>query len=172
MKTARLIYGTLIASSIAVLLAGCSGGGGDGASPTAPPAGPSVVQIEFDSYSMVNQARKQNGVQPPLEHDEVVAGVAREHSRRMRDLNFFAHHDPQGRDVGKRLNEAGISFRSAGENLARIDSSSDPAAWAHDHMMASPTHRQTILDPRFVVVGTGVATDGQSYWLTQIFVEP
>jgi uncharacterized protein YkwD len=36
--------------------------------------------------------------------------------------------------------------------------------------MASPPHRANILGERFTNVGVGVATDGESYWITQIFI--
>jgi uncharacterized protein YkwD len=36
--------------------------------------------------------------------------------------------------------------------------------------MQSSEHRPNILNPAFQLVGVGVARDGGSYWITQVFV--
>lgn len=153
----------------AVLLAACSGGGSD-SSPTATLPGQSDAQIEFDSFGLVNDARAGNDVDPALELRETIAAVAREHSRQMRDLDFFAHRDPQGRMVSERLAEAGISFRIAAENLARVTNVPNPAGWVHDELMASAVHRPNILNADMELIGVGVVRQGDTYWLTQIFI--
>lgn len=157
----------LFAALVLATASGCSRGGGG--SPTAP-GEPSPALVEFDSYALVNSARAANGVQPPLELREAIARVARDHSARMRDEGFFGHEDGQGRTVVERLTEAGIPFAEAGENLAMTVGIADPAAWAHDQLMASSEHRPNILNPGYELVGVGVARDGDRYWITQVFV--
>lgn len=146
----------------------CSGGGG-GATPTSPLVR-STAQVEFDSYGLVNDARSDNSVDPLLELREVLARIAREHSEAMRDEAFFGHRDAQGRRVGERLSEAGVSFQLAAENLAMVTNSANPAAWAHDRLMGSEEHRPNILDPHVQLIGVGVATEGSTYWITQVFI--
>lgn len=155
--------------ALALLVVGCSGGGSGTPTPTSPQA-PSPAQIELDSYTLVNTARADHGVDPPLELRERIAEVARAHSEAMRDEGYFAHRDSQGRDVAGRLSDAGIAFDVAAENLAMVTNIANPAAWAHDHLMNSSEHRPNILDTRVELIGVGVATDGTTYWLTQVFV--
>ena len=164
----RLSIVLLVSSSVLLILLSACSGGGD-ASPTAP-GSPGTAQVEFDSFSLVNGARNQNDVDPQLELREALAQVAREHSQAMRDQNFFSHQDAQGRTVGDRLAEAGISFRIAAENLARTTNIPDPAAWAHGELMQSSEHRPNILNPGFELVGVGVVKQGGSYWITQVFI--
>ena len=38
--------------------------------------------------------------------------------------------------------------------------------------MASATHRDNIMDPRFELAGIGVARQGNVFWVTQIFIRP
>jgi uncharacterized protein YkwD len=122
------------------------------------------------SFQFVNDARAENQVDPLLELREALALVAREHSRRMRDQGFFSHRDPQGRTIADRLSEAGIGYRVAGENLARTTNISNPAAWAHEQLMQSDEHRPNILSPDFELMGVGVVRDGNSYWITQVYI--
>ena len=69
-----------------------------------------------------------------------------------------------------RLQEAGVQFTAAAENLARVDASSNPAAVAHRELMASSSHRGNILGTGFNVIGVGVVQSGDTYWVTQIFI--
>ena len=150
-----------------MLVAACSNGGG--ATPTSP-GEPGPPQVEFDSYVLINDARTDHAIDPPLELREAIAQVARDHSRQMRDRGFFGHRDPQGRTVADRLAEAGVPYRVAAENLARTANIPNPAAWAHEQLMQSAEHRPNILNPDFDLVGVGVAREGSTYWITQVFV--
>lgn len=104
--------------------------------------------------------------------DPVLTEVARGHSRRMRDEGFFGHQDPSGAGLVDRLRVAGVTFSLAGENLATVEGSSDPAAAAHQLLMANATHRGNILDRRYTEIGIGVAQSGDRYWITQVFLRP
>lgn len=146
-------------------LAAC---GGD--SPTHP-AGPTVVEVEQRSFDLANGERAAAGA-PPLALSDALSEVARAYSAQMRDEGFFGHRGPDGRDLAARLQDAGISFRAAAENLAQMTGIPDPAGWAHDQLMASVEHRENILHEGFRLAGVGVAQSGETYWLTQIFVEP
>lgn len=158
----------LTAPCLALLIVSCSG------SPTSPgePADISPSQVESLLTNLINQARSQEGISPLLSTDAAVAQVARRHSEAMRDRGFFSHVDPEGKRLRDRLRAAGITFRSAGENLAQVDGSSDPAGQAHQMLMGSQSHRDNILSEEFELIGVGVAKQGSTYWITQIFVEP
>ena len=151
-----------------VLLAAC---GGSSDSPTAP-ADVSPFEVESKSTSLVNSTRSQEQISPLLTVDQVLAEVARRHSEAMRDQGFFSHVAPDGSDLRSRLREAGVSFRTAGENLAQVQNSVDPAAHAHGLLMESSSHRENILSEKYDLLGVGVAKQGNTYWITQIFLEP
>ncbi len=87
----------------------------------------------------------------------------------MRDHGFFGHVGPDG-GLRARLRKAGIEFTTAGENLAKLVSVPNPASRAHSQFMDSAEHREVILDKRFRLAGVGVARNGDTYWLTQIYI--
>ncbi len=161
--------GSGAAGALAVLvlfIAGCSGSG----SPTEPQSA-AVGDVEAQSFGLLNQARAQGGV-GTLSLDARVAEVARRHSEAMRDQGFFGHAGSSGEGLRARLRGAGIPFSAAGENLARVNGSPDPAGVAHQMLMNSEEHRENIMEPVFSRAGVGVARSGSSYWVTQIFIDP
>ncbi len=146
-------------------LAAC---GGDAASPTA--AALSVEDVEFQSLTLVNQARAGAGL-GVLASDPGAAAVARAHSEAMRDRGFLGHGDPaSGGGLRQRLRAGGVPFGAAAENLVRVQHGGNAAGIAHAELMASPTHRENMLDERFELAGIGVARSGSTYWITQIFL--
>lgn len=166
----RLQQFSLVLLALPLLIAACGGSGGS-TNPTAP-ADVSPFQVESESGSLVNTTRSNRQVSPMLSIDQLAAEVARRHSEAMRDQGFFSHVDPQGKTLRDRLRAAGLSFRVAGENLAQVENSVDPAAHAHQLLMESKSHRDNILSDKFEVIGVGVAKQGNSYWITQVFVQP
>lgn len=154
---------------VLVLLAGC-GGSGPG-SPTAP-AEIGEDQVEVQSFNLVNRSRQSEQVEPQLALDMLLAEVARDHSRAMRDQGFFAHVDPSGSNLRDRLRAAGVTFRSAGENLAQVQNAADPARQAHRFLMDSDSHRRNILGSQYSLLGVGVAGSGSQFWITQVYLEP
>jgi len=120
---------------------------------------------EQEILNLVNQERAKIGVQP-LVWDETRTQVGRSHSEDMFKRGYFSHYSPEGKDVGDRLQAAGITYEIAGENLALAPSISS----AHTGLMNSPGHKRNILDPAFNKVGIGVI-DGGVYGkiVTQVF---
>jgi uncharacterized protein YkwD len=145
-------------------LAACSG-----SSPTEPDGPISIDSVEATSVSLVNGARGQNG-KGALAFDPVLCEIARTYSRQMRDQGFVSHYDAAGTAVDGRLRSYGVHFTMAGENIATLGDTTDPAGEAHRGFMASASHRANILQPGFTSVGVGVATNGDQYWLTQVFI--
>jgi len=163
-----VILAALLAAA-ALTTAGCSGGGGE--------SGPTAVvldisEIEFQSLSLVNDARVTEGVEI-LGTDGGVAVVARRHSEAMRHQGFFGHDNPAtGQGLRQRLRAAGVSFTAAAENLVQVNRAGNPAGVAHSELMASATHRENILSARFELAGIGVARAGDTFWISQIFIRP
>lgn len=168
MKSSNTVVLSLVACALS--LVACSGGGGDAPSTPTSPLAVQPASVELDSYTHLNTSREDHGVQPMLDLRERVARVAREHSEHMRDAGFMGHTDPDGLTVADRLQRAGIRFSSAAENLAQVSNAGNPAGYAHQLLMDSTVHRRNILDERFEVVGVGVASRGDSYWVTQVFI--
>lgn len=144
-------------------------GGSGGGSPT-DPGGMRNTEVEYLSLDLVNRARQDEGLESQLVYDASLSEVARAHSRAMRDQGFFAHTDPQGHGFSYRLQQGGVVYTVAGENLAMVTNSPDPAGTAHRGFLDNPVHRSNLLDPRFTHGGVGVVHRDGTYWITQLFV--
>ncbi len=123
---------------------------------------------EMEMLSLVNRARQEAGL-PALTLCTQLTAAARNKSRDMINNNYFSHTSPRYGDLGGLLNHHGISYRTAGENLAMNSNGSVRAA--HNSLMGSPGHRKNILGRNFTRIGIGiqVKNDGSHYY-TQLFV--
>jgi uncharacterized protein YkwD len=113
-------------------------------------------ELEAQMLELVNRERAEAGLQP-LAADDELREVARRHSADMFARGYFAHVTPEGRDPFARIREGGITFRTAGENLALAPTLSI----AHTGLMNSPGHRANILRPQFGRVGIGIMDGGR-----------
>jgi uncharacterized protein YkwD len=87
--------------------------------------------------------------------DERLSEVARSHAQDMLRQGFFAHTSPTTGDVTERLHSRGVHFARALENIAAVAEVDDAfAAW-----LASPSHRQNLLDEAVTQFGVGVAEE-------------
>jgi len=69
------------------------------------------------------------------------------------------------------MDERGIGFSTAGENLARNNVDEHLAAEvALEGFLNSPSHRDNLLNPAFGEIGIGVAYDGGMIYFTVVFV--
>ncbi|WP_052504599.1 cell wall-binding repeat-containing protein [Rossellomorea aquimaris] len=106
----------------------------------------------------------------PLQSDTKAQEVARAHSKDMATRNFFSHDNPDGLSSFQRMDQAGISYSSAGENIAAGQFN---AIAVHDAWVNSPGHRQNILSPLFKKLGAGVYFGGEyGVYYTQDFYTP
>jgi len=126
--------------------------------------------IEQSALDGVNAERRAAGLDPLVCTPELCR-LARSFSRDMVERHFFNHQDPDGRRVDVRADQAGIHWRSVGENIARNRGFKDPASVAVREWMKSEGHRQNILDARYLETGIGawVGPDKTVYF-TQVFV--
>lgn len=113
---------------------------------------------------LVNAERAKAGLEP-LVLDESLSVKAREKSRDMAKNNYFSHNSPTYGTPFEMMQSMGITYRSAGENIAMGQRSPEAVveAW-----MNSPGHRANILSPSFTHLGVGYIADG-NYW-TQWFI--
>jgi uncharacterized protein YkwD/putative cell wall-binding protein len=106
----------------------------------------------------------------PLQGDSPAQEVARSHSKDMAERNFFSHDNPDGLSSFQRMDQAGISYSSAGENIAAGQFN---AIAAHDAWVNSSGHRKNILSPIFKKLGVGVHFGGEyGVYYTQDFYTP
>jgi uncharacterized protein YkwD len=111
--------------------------------------------LEAQMLELVNQERAAAGLKP-LTPDPELTEVARAHSADMFARGYFAHVSPDGQDPFDRMTRAGVTFRTAGENLALAPT----VRVAHTGLMNSPGHRANILRPAFGRLGIGIVDGG------------
>ncbi len=121
--------------------------------------------LEAEMLVLINDERTKVGL-TPLEADPEMREVARRHSDDMLTRGYFAHNTPDGRSPFDRIDAAGITYFTAGENLALAPT----LALAHEGLMNSPGHRENILRPEFGRVGIGILDAGvRGLMITQNF---
>jgi len=121
---------------------------------------------EQEMLRLINQERTSRGISP-LEMDPRVVDVARRKSQDMIDNNYFSHNSPTYGSPFDMLRDAGISYRTAGENIAGNRS----VEAAHRSLMNSSGHRRNILNPNYNKVGIGIREGGPyGMMFTQMFI--
>lgn len=123
-----------------------------------------VSSYENEVVRLVNIERGKQGLKP-LASDWQLSRVARYKSQDMRDKGYFSHTSPTYGSPFEMMKSFGISYRTAGENIARGQKTPSEVvnAW-----MNSSGHRANILNSSFTKIGVGYVKDG-SYW-TQMFI--
>lgn len=138
--------------------------------PTATPAPPSNDASGFEQQvlTLVNQERQANGLSP-LTWNSSLANVARAHSKDMNDRKFMSHTNPDGLSPFDRMKNAGISYRSAAENIAAGQTTPQSVM---NSWMNSAGHRANILSANVTELGVGYYKGNGSYthYWTQLFM--
>ena len=101
-----------------------------------------------------------------LNADWELSRVARYKSQDMKDNNYFSHTSPVYGTPFQMIKNFGISYRSAGENIAKGQST--PQAVVNAWMNTSG-HRANILKASYNTIGVGYVESGK-YW-TQMFIQ-
>lgn len=131
---------------------------------TIPQINDSVLSYEKEVIRLVNMVRAQNGLKPLKENWEL-SRVARYKSQDMADNKYFSHTSPTYGSPFQMMRDFGLSYRSAGENIAYGQRTPQEVvnAW-----MNSSGHRANILNSSYTQIGVGYVADGR-YW-TQMFI--
>lgn len=125
-------------------------------------------EAERQLFELVNMERQAEGL-AALEWDARLVPVGRAHAEEMFRLKYFGHVSPVTGTPFDRLQAAGITYLSAGENLAYAQS----VAVAHRGLMESEGHRANILRPEFTHMGIGVISAGlHGRMFVQLFLTP
>lgn len=131
---------------------------------TIPTLDSKVTAYEQEVIRLVNEIRAENGLKA-LTYDWELSRVARYKSQDMKDNGYFSHTSPVYGTPFQMIKNFGISYRSAGENIAK--GYSTPQAVVNGWMNSSG-HRANILNANYTHIGVGYVASG-NYW-TQMFI--
>lgn len=162
--------------ALVLLLAGCESTHFPGYIPDADyPSGHAIVRnapdqkfssIEDEIVRLTNAARS-----VPMSRLEQLDAVARGYSTHMIEHYFYGHVDPEGNGPDGRLAMVARGWSLVAENVWIVNADAT-AQYIFDGFMASPDHRDNILDGRLDAFGVGVALsyDKNSLYVTMEFV--
>ena len=131
---------------------------------TIPTLDSKVTAYEQEVIRLVNEIRAENGLKA-LTYDWELSREARYKSQDMKDNGYFSHTSPVYGTPFQMIKNFGISYRSAGENIAK--GYSTPQAVVNGWMNSSG-HRANILNANYTHIGVGYVASG-NYW-TQMFI--
>lgn len=109
--------------------------------------------IEYKKViELTNIEREKVGLSPVIEN-EALNKAAQAKAANMFEENYWAHFAPSGKSPWDFILGAGYKFTFAGENLAKNFSEDTDVveAW-----MASPSHRENLLNPKYRDIGIAV----------------
>jgi uncharacterized YkwD family protein len=130
----------------------------------APAPATGLSQYEQRVVELTNVERAKNGL-PALKADTALSKVAKAKSQDMYNKNYFSHTSPTYGSPFDMMKQFGISYRTAGENIAMGQRTPEEVvkAW-----MDSPGHRANILNNTYTHIGVGYV-EGKNVW-TQMFI--
>jgi len=114
---------------------------------------------------LTNLERQKQGLAPLKENAKLDSSAGFKAEDLFKN-QYFEHESPTGVTVSDLVKKAGYDFIALGENLARGNFKDDQAlveAW-----MASPGHRENILNPSFKEIGVSVEKgifEGKETWI-------
>jgi uncharacterized YkwD family protein/spore coat assembly protein SafA len=128
-----------------------------------------VKAFENEVVRLVNVERSKRGLQPLIQNWQL-SRIARYKSQDMATHNYFSHQSPTYGSPFTMIQNFGIHFSAAGENIAMGQRT---PAEVMNGWMNSTGHRANILSPAYTQIGVGLAKNknGTSYW-TQQFIKP
>ena len=123
-----------------------------------------IGQVALQVIELTNVERKKNGL-PPLKADASLSKVAQTKSNDMETKNYFSHTSPTYGSPFDMMRDFGVTYRSAGENIAMGQPTAQEVvnAW-----MNSEGHRKNILSANYTNIGVGYTKTG-NYW-SQMFI--
>lgn len=123
------------------------------------------LQAERDLLEKANSDRARAGL-PPLRMDEGMVRAARAHAAAMAAQKQISHQFSGELSPSDRIAAVSdLHLQRTGENVA-VAANVDGA---HDALMASPPHRDNLMNPKFNVAGFGVFRQGHVLYVAQDF---
>ena len=122
------------------------------------------AEYEAEVISLVNAERAKRGLKS-LKKDSGAVNVARVRAKEI--VSSFSHIRPDGRSCFTAASDLGVTYRSAGENIAY--GYPTPAAVVSG-WMNSDGHRKNILSSSFTKIGIGCFSSGGVLYWSQFFI--
>ena len=116
------------------------------------------------AYQLTNVTRQTKNLKP-LAYEYTLAKVAQGHSNDMVTNKFWSHTNLKNQSAKDRFVAASIPYKEMAENLAQASNVFD----AHNALLNSKSHRETILNPNLVYLGVGTNT-GAAGTQTNLFI--
>ena len=129
--------------------------------------------LEIQIHKLVNEERASVDTSlAQLVLSSVLIRVAREHSWDMLNNSYFDHYDLNGKGPADRVTAAGVEWTYVAENLYYSQGypANQIAQSAVDGWIHSPGHYANMKSQTHFT-GIGVASQGDLYYITQVFVE-
>ncbi|MYL54736.1 sporulation protein [Pontibacillus yanchengensis] len=123
-----------------------------------------LSQYEQKVVELTNEERTAQGLEP-LKIDKQLSDVAEKKSEDMAQNNYFSHNSPTYGSPFDMMNQFGVDYRTAGENIAKGQPTPQEVV---DAWMNSEGHRKNIMNSDFTHIGVGFVEDG-NLW-TQQFI--
>jgi hypothetical protein len=129
--------------------------------------------LERDLVALTNVDRTSNGLGAVVEELRLLE-IARERSDDMLNRNYFSHEIPPSQQkVFALLDQRGVDFEMAGENLAWNNAAeAGTVQRAQTDFMNSPTHRANVLRAAFTHIGAGAIRGPDRTMFTVLFMKP
>ena len=186
----RKIYCSLAALLLLLQLTACAGLPGITISQATPVATATASQAQGTGteqqlaqrlFKQINQDRAANNL-PPLAWEPRLERSAHQHNLVMTAGCGLMHQCPNEPDLGTRISQQGLQWRTVGENIGEGGPvSSNDAAWnmvlmLHQGMMAEKPpddgHRRNLLSTDFHRIGISIYIDAKhTLWLTEDFAD-
>ncbi len=140
---------------------------------TSTPSTPNTTETPSQStdpvaevIALINQARIENGLSP-LSVDELLQATAQTKAKDMVDNNYFSHTSPTYGSPFQMMQNAGVLYKTAGENIAGNSSiQAAVTSWLN-----SPSHKENILSNAYNYLGVGVEkSDTYGYVIVVMFI--
>ncbi|MGQ9705455.1 MAG: CAP domain-containing protein [bacterium] len=119
-------------------------------------------------FNMINEVRKKNSLNE-LKIDDTLSHLAWAYADDMVRRGYFGHINPEGENIGMRLERARMAYSLAGEILAENRS----AEGAIEAWFSSPSHYTAIMQDGYEKMGIGIVEVGGGYSMyVVIFFRP
>lgn len=125
------------------------------------PAADEMTDVEAQVLKIVNEVRSKNGLSSLQGNDDALNKSARAKANDMATNNYFNHQSPTMGSPFDQMRNAGVKYRTAGENIAQGQKTAQDVM---DDWMNSSGHRANILNKEYTHLGVGYV-DG--YWCQQ-----
>ncbi len=123
------------------------------------------ANIEY-VLNKINSTRNENGL-PSLSLDDLLTSTAQTKAEDMVNNNYFAHNSPTYGTPFEMMKNAGVIYKTAGENIAGNSDIDD----AINSFLASDNHRKNLLSNSYNYIGIGIdKSDKYGYILVLMFI--